>query len=81
MLGRPQSLKTAVLKDDVTGMKCNLAFDQDQQIIETDNSREQEGGVFCCFCLVLFVVLFLTEVLSPRAGSHEALSSCSVVSR
>lgn len=56
MLGRPQSLKTAVLKDDVTGMKCNLAFDQDQQIIETDNSREQEGGVFVVF--VWFCLLF-----------------------
>lgn len=77
-----QSLKTAVLKGDVTDTKCNLASDHDQQIIETDNSWKQVGGFFFCwFCLVLFVILFLTEVLPPRAGSHEALSSCSVIRR
>lgn len=49
-------------------LKCNLAFDQDQKIIEGNNLEKQEG--------VLILGLFLWE-----PGSHKALSSCGAVSR
>lgn len=55
-LGRPQPLKAAVLKGDVTDLKCSLAFDQDQEIIKINNLGKQD----------LFI--FLTGVLSSRAG-------------
>lgn len=61
-------LKARFLKGDVTNLNCNLAFDQDQEIIETTNPGKQED--------VFYLELFLQEL-----GSHKVLSSCIVVSR
>lgn len=36
-------LKAGFLKGNVTNLNCNLAFGQDQEIIETNNPGKQEG--------------------------------------